>query len=126
MAHHEEQSSSAIEQVLEILCEHGLGAMAQAMQTRMNEAMKLERTEFLGAGPGERSGERVGDPNGFKDKTVGSRTGELALRIPQVRPLPDGEPIGFPPKSLERGCAASEHSSSRSRRGTSRASRRAG
>lgn len=41
MAHHEEQSSSAIEQVVEILCEHGLGVMAQAMQTLMNEAMKL-------------------------------------------------------------------------------------
>src|SRR5574338_354959 len=59
MAHHDEQSTSAIEQVLEILCEHGLGAMAQAMQTLMNEAMKLERSEFLGAAPGERSHERL-------------------------------------------------------------------
>ena len=103
MAHHEEQSSSAIDRVLEILTEHGLEAMASAMQTLMNEAMKLERSEFLGASPGERSAERIAHANGFKDKRVRSRVGELALRVPQVRPLPGGEPVAFYPRSLERG-----------------------
>jgi hypothetical protein len=46
MAHHEEQPT-AIESVLELLSEHGLGAMAEAMQTLLNEAMKLERSDFL-------------------------------------------------------------------------------
>lgn len=32
-----------------------------------------------------------------------TRVGELALRVPQVRPLPGSEPLGFYPKSLERG-----------------------
>jgi transposase-like protein len=77
--------------------------MATAMQTLMNEAMKLERSEFLGASPGERSAERIGHANGFKDKRVRSRVGELALRVPQVRPLPGGEPVAFYPRSLERG-----------------------
>ena len=45
MAHHEEQAT-AIESVLELRSEHGLGAMAEAMQTLLNEAMKLERSEF--------------------------------------------------------------------------------
>ena len=103
MAHHEDQSSSAIDRVLELLSEHGLEAMAGAMQTLMNEAMKLERSAFLGASPGERSAERIGHANGFKDKRVRSRVGELALRIPQVRPLPDGDPVAFYPRSLERG-----------------------
>jgi len=103
MAHHEDQSSSAIDRVLELLSEHGLEAMASAMQTLMNEAMKLERSEFLGASPGERTAARIGHANGFKDKRVRSRVGELALRIPQVRPLPDGEPVAFYPRSLERG-----------------------
>ncbi len=103
MAHHEEHSSSAIDRVLELLTEHGLEAMATAMQTLMNEAMKLERSEFLGASPGERSAERIGHANGFKDKRVRSRVGELALRVPQVRPLPGGEPVAFYPRSLERG-----------------------
>jgi hypothetical protein len=52
MAHHEEQPT-AIESVVELLSEHGLGAMAEAMQTLLNEAMKLERSEFLRAAPGE-------------------------------------------------------------------------
>jgi transposase-like protein len=102
MAHHEGEPT-AIGHVLEVLTEHGLGAMAEAMETLMNEAMRLERAAFLGAAPGERSSERIGHANGFKDKTVRSRLGELALRVPQVRPLPNGEPIGFYPKSLERG-----------------------
>ncbi len=102
MAHHEDQPT-AIESVLELLSEHGLGAMAEAMQTLLNEAMKLERSEFLRAGPGERSEERAGYANGFKDKTVRTRVGELALRVPQARPLPGGEPLGFYPKALERG-----------------------
>ena len=102
MAHHEEQPT-AIESVLEVLSEHGLGAMAGAMQTLLNEAMKLERSEFLRAAPGERTDERTGYANGFKDKALRTRVGELALRVPQVRPLPGGEPLGFYPKSLERG-----------------------
>ena len=102
MAHHETQPT-AIESVLELLSEYGLGAMAEAMQTLLNEAMRLERSEFLRASPGERTEERAGYANGFKDKAMRTRIGEFALRIPQVRPLPGGEPLGFYPKSLERG-----------------------
>jgi transposase-like protein len=102
MAHHEEEATP-IEHVLEVLTEHGLGAMAEAMQTLMNVAMTLERSEFLRAAPGERSNERIGHANGFKAKTVKSRVGELALRVPQVRALPGGEPVSFYPKALERG-----------------------
>jgi putative transposase len=103
MAHHGEETTSAIERVFELLTEHGLEAMAGAMQTLLNEAMKLERSEFLRASPGERSVERVAHANGFKDKSVRSRIGELALRVPQVRALPGGEPVSFYPRSLERG-----------------------
>ena len=103
MAHHDEERSPAIERVLEVLTENGLGAMASAMQTLMNEAMKLERSEFLRASPGERTAERVAHANGFKDKHVRSRVGELLLRVPQVRPLPGGEPVSFYPRALERG-----------------------
>ena len=53
MAHHEEQPT-AIESVLELLSEHGLGAMADAMQTLLNEAMKIEwstATPTVSSGP---------------------------------------------------------------------------
>jgi hypothetical protein len=65
MAHHGEQPT-AIESVLEMLSEHRLGAMAEAMRTLLNEAMKLERSEFLRAAPGERTDEGTGYANGPK------------------------------------------------------------
>ena len=102
MAHHEGEAT-AIERVMEVLSDQGFEGMAEAMQTLLNEAMKLERVAFLGAAPGERTDERTGYANGFKDKTMRTRVGELALRVPQARPLPGGEPLGFYPKSLERG-----------------------
>jgi transposase-like protein len=102
MAHHEGEAT-AIERVLEVLSEQGFEGMAEAMQTLLNEAMRLERSEFLRAAPGERTDDRTGYANGFKDKTMRTRIGELALRVPQVRALPGGEPLGFYPKSLERG-----------------------
>jgi 2-oxo-4-hydroxy-4-carboxy--5-ureidoimidazoline (OHCU) decarboxylase len=50
MLHHKEHPTT-IERVLELLSEHRLGAVADAMQTLLNEAMKVERSEFLRASP---------------------------------------------------------------------------
>jgi transposase-like protein len=96
------KDDSAIESVLEVLIANGLEGMADAMATLMNEAMKIERSRFLGAGPHERTDERLGYANGYKGKTMHSRIGELQLRIPQVRDLPAWMD-GFYPQSLERG-----------------------
>ena len=60
--------------------------------------MKVERSMALGAGPHERTPDRRGYANGFKDKTVATRVGALALKVPQVR----GE-VEFYPSALERG-----------------------
>jgi len=68
----------------------------------MNEAMKIERSQFLEAGPYERSPDRTGHANGFKDKRIKTRVGEVNLKVPKVRGLTPGtEP--FYPSSLERG-----------------------
>lgn len=87
--------------VLNLLVEHGLDGMASAIEILINEAMKLQREDFLGAAPHERTPERRGYGNGFKDKSVKSRLGELSLRIPQVRDVKDGD--RFYPNALERG-----------------------
>ncbi len=94
--------SNAIEQVVEVLIDEGLEGMSRAFAILMNEAMRLERSRFLGAGPYERTEERLGYGNGYKPKTVKSRIGELQMAIPQVRDLPPGCE-GFYPRSLERG-----------------------
>lgn len=93
---HQDQSN-AIDGVVQLLAEHGFDGMASAIQTLMNEAMKLERSEVLGAAPYQRSDTRRGYANGFKPKTVNSRLGRLELQIPQTRD------VEFYPSALERG-----------------------
>ena len=94
--------SRKIDRVLELLTEEGFAGMAGAIEILLNEAMKIERSAFLGAAPYERTDQREGYANGYKPKTVKSRLGKLELAIPQVRDVPEGCE-GFYPKSLERG-----------------------
>ncbi len=95
MAH--QTQFNEIGDAVQLLADHGFEGMAQAVQILINEAMKLERSEYLGAGPYERSPERRSYGNGFKDKSVNSRLGKLDLRVPQTR---DSQ---FYPSALERG-----------------------
>ncbi len=87
----------SIDDALELLKAHGFEGLADAVTVLMNAAMLAERSEYLGAAPYERSATRVGYANGFKDKTVKTRIGELPLKVPQTR---DCE---FYPQSLEKG-----------------------
>jgi len=90
-------ASRGFQEILELLADHGFEGMAQAMQTLLNEAMKLERSQVLGAQPYERTFERRGYANGYKPKTVDTRLGRLELAVPQTRGVP------FYPSALERG-----------------------
>jgi len=91
--------STTFAMALELLSENGFESMAAAMEILFNEAMKIERSEFLQAGPHERAEGRQGYANGYRDKRVKTRLGELALRIPRTR----GCEEPFYPRSLERG-----------------------
>jgi|InoplaM3SAM_1038581.scaffolds.fasta_scaffold01316_1 putative transposase len=90
-------SLGSFPEILEFLAEHGFAGMAQAMQMLLNEAMKLERSQVLGAQPYQRTHERRGYANGFKPKTVDTRVGRLELAVPQTRG------VAFYPTALERG-----------------------
>ena len=83
--------------VLEQLAEGGLEALPDALRLLLNAAMLVERQQFIGAGPYQRTPARHAHANGFKDKTVQTRMGVLTLDVPQVR---EG---GFYPQSLEKG-----------------------
>jgi len=101
MTHHAPDATT-IDAALKLLTEHGYDDMARAIELLLGEAMKIERSAFLGASPYERTGERLGYANGYKSKSVKSRLGELELSIPKVRGLAEGlEP--FYPRALERG-----------------------
>jgi putative transposase len=82
---------------LEQLSEQGLDGLSNLVRVIVNEAMCIERENYLGAKPYERTTERQGHANGFKPKTVRTRIGEVTFDIPQVR---EG---GFYPTSLEKG-----------------------
>ena len=73
---HQDQSTG-LDEVVQLLADHGFAGMAEAITVLMNEAMKLERAEALGGGPYERTTTRRDYANGFKPKTVNSRLGRL-------------------------------------------------
>jgi len=90
-------SEPLLESLLEQLCAGGLSALPEAIRLLMNAAMRAERQQYLGAAPHERTPERVAYANGYKDKTVQTRVGEITFAVPQVR---EG---GFYPQALEKG-----------------------
>ncbi len=89
---------NALNDVMELIIEHGFGGMEEAFSILFNEAMKIERSRALRADPYQRTAERLGYANGYKPKDVKSRLGMLSLQIPQVR----GE-VEFYPSALEKG-----------------------
>lgn len=82
---------------VELLKTHGFDGLAEAVTVLLNSAMVAERSDYLRAGPYERSAQRLGYANGYKDKHLKSRLGTLPLKVPQTR---DG---AFYPHSLEKG-----------------------
>ncbi len=83
--------------LLEQLTTQGLDALPDLFRVLLNAAMQIERQKHLGAAPNERTEARTGHANGYKDKTLATRIGQITVAVPQVR---EG---GFYPQSLERG-----------------------
>jgi transposase-like protein len=92
-----QQQSSELDAIVQLLADHGFEGMSQAIEILFNEAMKLQRSEALRAGPYQRTASRRGHANGFKPKAINSRLGKLQLQVPQTRG------IEFYPTVLERG-----------------------
>jgi len=88
--------------MIQVLDHHGFDGLASALQILVNETMKIERNEVLGAQPYERRNERQGYANGFKPKTLATRIGKLELQVPPIISR-TGRGVEFYPKSLERG-----------------------
>ena len=92
-------NGSKVGGIIEQLCDEGFDGITGALITLLNEAMKLDRSRHIQAGPYEKSEDRQGYANGYKHKTVNSRLGKLALQIPQVRDSKED----FYPSCLEKG-----------------------
>ena len=62
--------------ILKALIEQGPSFVMELLRLGMNEAMKVEREQFLNAGAYQRTEARQGHANGFKPKTLNAfRTG---------------------------------------------------
>lgn len=79
------------------LLAQGLDGAGEALRILVNEAAKIERSEYLGARSHERTPERRDHANGFKPKTMLTRMGEITFAVPQTRES------GFYPSALEKG-----------------------
>jgi transposase-like protein len=86
------------ETIMEALISEGPEIFKGVLEQLFNRAMDIERSDFLKAGPYERTSERQGYANGYKPKGYHTGVGKLELAIPQVRGLK------FYPQSIERGC----------------------
>lgn len=82
---------------LSTLNQEGLITLAPVLEKLLNELMKIEREQVLNASHYERTEDRKGYCNGFKNKTLATRSGKLELKVPQTRG------IAFYPQILERG-----------------------
>lgn len=89
--------TNPLEAAYAALLEHRLDGAREALRILVNEAAKIERAEFLGAAPYERTATRRDYANGFKPKTLLTRLGEVTFEVPQVR---SGD---FYPAALEKG-----------------------
>jgi len=85
------------EEIVEQIAANGMDYLPELIRTMINTAMQIERQRYLKAGLYERSEDRQGHANGYKDKTVRTRVGEITFAVPQVR---EG---GFYPEALEKG-----------------------
>jgi len=95
-----QSNNNVFDVVVEQLISEGPDAMRPVLTALLNEAMKIEREQFLGASHYEHSQNRQGFANGYQDKRVDTQAGTLNLRIPKSAKHTD-EP--FYPQSLERG-----------------------
>ena len=84
-------------QILKALIEQGPSFVMELLRLGMNEAMKVEREQFLNAGAYQRTEARQGHANGFKPKTLNTGSGRVTFAIPQTRNC------DFYPQSLQKG-----------------------
>jgi len=95
----QEKDNSLLASLMQMVNENGLEAVTETFRILLNEAMKIERDQTLGAGLYERSEDRRGYANGYKPKSIDTRMGKLTVNVPQVR-----GGIQFYPSALEKGC----------------------
>ena len=95
-----QSNNSVYDVIVDQLIHKGPEAIRPVLTMLLNEAMKVEREQFLGAAAYERSEHRNGYANGYQSKRVDSQAGSLDLCVPKTAQHAE-QP--FYPQALERG-----------------------
>ena len=78
------------EEILQLLANDRDSAFAKLLQDSLNSILKAESAEQLKAEPYERTENRTGSRNGFRNRPLTTRIGQITLKVPKHR---DGEPF---------------------------------
>lgn len=73
------------DEILQLLANDRDSAFAKLLQDSLNSILRAESTEQLKAEPYERSEERTGSRNGFRDRPLTTRIGQIILKVPKHR-----------------------------------------
>ena len=78
------------DEILQLLANDRNAAFARLLQDSFNSILKAESAAQLKAEPYERTEERTGSRNGFRDRPLTTRIGSITLSVPKHR---GGEPF---------------------------------
>ena len=67
----QQNTNTATAQAINLILENGLEGLAGAIAVLIDQAMLIERSNHIGAGPYERHADRDGHANGFKEGGLG-------------------------------------------------------
>ena len=73
------------EEILQLLSNDRDSAFKKLLQDSLNSILKAESTEQLKAEPYQRTEERTGSRNGFRDRPLTTRIGQITLKVPKHR-----------------------------------------
>ena len=73
--------------ILQPILENGIEGFSEVLQKMLNLAMKLEREKVLKASPYQRTEGRTGYANGFKERHIQTRMGDLELQMIFIQPV---------------------------------------
>jgi putative transposase len=78
-------SMALLDLLRKAVAEPDVDFLREAMATMSQALMEAEVEAHLGAGRHERSEERIGQRNGYRERTWDTRVGSIELRVPRVR-----------------------------------------
>ena len=76
------------DEILQLIADDKGSAFKKLLQDSLNSILKAESAEQLKAAPYERTEERTGSRNDFRDRPLTTRIGQITLKVPKHR---DGE-----------------------------------